>query len=117
MLSPKFKKSILKFFRKEAYYRDYDALANRAALKARIEECTENGQIAVCRSGHDCDLCYYDRVSIIDAPVSVFAFEKAEDEHREYLDGPESMWIDKPSNHDNQGHYQTRDVAAEMAGY
>ena len=25
--------------------------------------------------------------------------------------------IDKPSKHDNQGHYHSRDVAAEMAGY
>ncbi len=117
MLTAKFKKTILKHFRKAAYWRDYDHLMNRLSLKMRIEECTENGKIAVCRSGHDCDLCYYDSVRIIDAPVSVFAFERAEDRHREYLDGPESMWIDKPSKHAWDNFYQSRDVAAEMAGY
>ena len=106
-------KRLLKRLVKRSSYVHTDHLEERALMKAHIEACTEDGKIAVCRSGHDCDHYHYNSVRIIEAPRSVFAWFKAEDEHRQYLDGPERMWIDKPSNVEVAG----RDVAAEMAGY
>lgn len=92
-----------------------DHLAERALMLARIQDCTEDGRIAVCRRGHDCDHSHYNSVRIEDAPRSFFAWLKAEEEHRAYLDGPESMWLDKPSNVEEG--YECRDVAAEMMNY
>lgn len=92
-----------------------DHLEERALMKQHIIDCTENGRIAVCRSGHDCDHMHYNTVRLVEAPKSFFAWLKAEEKHREYLDGPEYTYIAKPS-HVEVGE-QYRDVAAEMAGY
>lgn len=96
MLTEKDKKAIRRAIR-EFRYPVHDHLTERAALKLHIEACTEGGKIAIHRSGMDCDCTQYRSCRIVDAPKSVFAFVHGEEKHREWLDGPESMWIDKPS--------------------
>lgn len=98
MLDQQSKKLIRKLFRVWSDERR-DHLAERAALKAHIEACTEDGKIAINRSGMDCDCSQYASTRHIPAPLSVFAFVVEEDKHCESLDGPESMWIGKPSEY------------------
>jgi len=74
-----------------------DLLEQRAALKARIEAVTEDGMIAVCRSGRDCDGVSYISATHIPAP-GLMAFVKSEADHDRWLDGPESTWLAKPSD-------------------
>lgn len=116
MFTPKIKRNLRRIVKNGLAYR-YDALAERAMFKQRIDECTENGQIAVCRSGQDCDGVRYNSVRITDAPKSFFAYMRDEDQHREYLDGPENMWIERPSDHDGENYYHAVDTYAEADGY
>lgn len=88
-----------------------DRLAQRARLKAHIEACTEQGKIAIVRSGMDCDCTSYTHVNHVPTPLSVLAFERDEDEHQSWLDGPESMYIAKPS--DEPEYHNTIDLALE----
>jgi hypothetical protein len=89
-----------------------DELAAKWSLRQHIDACTEDGKIAVCRSGMDCDCTQYASVRIVPAPLSVLAWVKAEDEHQRWLDGHESTWIDKPSSHDGES-YRSADRALE----
>jgi len=83
----------------------------RAALVARWERCVENGMIAVIREGMDCDCSQYKHVTHIPVPVSVVAYERQEDEHREWLDGPESCYFGKPSDYPE--YHASADLALE----
>lgn len=111
----KHKRRLKRIVARHALIHQRDHLAERALMKAHIEACTEGGLIAVCRSGHDCDHMHYNSVRLVKPPRSFFAWLKAEEEHRAYLDGPESMTILPPSHVEEGESY--RDVAAEMAGY
>lgn len=83
----------------------------RAAIKARWNAVSENGMIAVCRSGMDCDCTQYAHVSHVAVPLSVFQWMIDEDEHRQWLDGPESTWFAKPSDYPQM--YRSSDRALE----
>lgn len=85
----------------------------RDSWRRAFEARQEAGHIAVVRSGMDCDCTQYKRVSIIDAPVSVVAWLRDEWEHRNWLDGPESVWLEPPSNWPDGNHYVSRDRALE----
>ena len=117
MLTAKQRQLIKRLFRQTRTSYHHDNLAYRWALKQHITACTEDGQIAICRSGQDCDGVRYNSVRIVDAPKSVFAFMREEEDHREWLDGPENMWIEKPSDHNNENHYDSVDTYAERDGY
>lgn len=67
--------------------------------------------IAVMRSGMDCDCTQYSSVRHVEAPKSILKFIRDEEEHREYLDGPESVSYGKPS--DNEPDYRSADRAME----
>jgi hypothetical protein len=88
------------------------AINYRANLVTALDAATENGRVAICRSGMDCDSVQYSSEDVIDRPRNIIAFLKAEGEHERWLDGPESTWFDKPSNVDD-GHYASRDRALE----
>lgn len=111
MLTPALRKAVKNAVRMSLASR-YDGLAEKQALLRRIQSCTENGHIAICRSGMDCDCTQYSRVTIVPVPTLV-AFIRDEDEHQQWLDGPESVWIDKPSDHDNRNYYASSDRALE----
>ena len=96
---------------------DY-AINERAAVKAAIEAATEKGYDAIVRDGMDCDCMQYHQVAHVPAPLSVFAFCKAEDDHRKWLDGPESMQIAKPSDYPEPKHISSdRALAAYEDGH
>lgn len=69
----------------------------RHAMLTRIRAATENGKIAIVRDGMDCDCTQYHDVKHVDAPLSVVEFMWREDEHRQWLDGPEYVSIVRPS--------------------
>jgi hypothetical protein len=83
----------------------------RAELAAQFRDKAEDGMVAIVRSGMDCDCTQYRTAVHIPVPLSVFAFQKGEEDHREWLDGPESMWIAKPS--DEPRMRKSRDRALE----
>lgn len=114
IFTTKQKRRIRKAFARGRFAGPRDVLADRAYFAEYMKLCTEDGKIAVCRTGHDCDHMHYTSVTIVPTP-GVFAFLKAEDKHRESLDGPETVWIARPSSVEEG--YSCRDVAAEMAGY
>lgn len=118
MFTKKIKRQLRQFVK--AYYAMPQRSANlhcriteRGNARAVIAAKAENGMIAICRSGMDCDCTRYSSVRIEPVPVSIVAWLKNEDEHNAYLDGPESMWIDPPSAHDNQNSHESRDLALE----
>ena len=91
-----------------------DHLINeRAQWRAHIDANTEGGMVALCRSGMDCDCSKYWDVRIVPAPVSVVAWLRELDNHCQWLDGPESTWFDKPSNHPEGDEHESRDLALE----
>lgn len=96
MASDALKKAVRLAYRR-THHQHVDQLAFRAILKQHITSCTEDGKIAVVRSGRDCDGCSYGIVEHITAP-SVMAWLKYDDERTRYLDGPEACYIDRPSN-------------------
>ena len=91
----------------------HSRITERGNARARFAAMAENGLVAICRSGMDCDCTQYSSVRIEPVPVSIVAWLKAEDEHNQWLDGPESMWIDAPSSHDNEDRYASADRALE----
>jgi len=117
-----FSKEVKRKFRQ--FVKNYSAMPKRSPnLHCRITERgnaravmaarAENGMIAICRSGMDCDCVQYASVRIVPVPVSIVAWLKEEDEHNQWLDGPESMWIDQPSQHDDEESYRSADRALE----
>lgn len=107
-MSPAIRKAVSHAFRRWPQQPDY--LAEKARLKAHIEACTEDGKIAVVRSGMDCDCTEYLDQHHIAAP-SLMAWQKMEEEHEQWLDGPCSTWIGKPSDYP-EGHASC-DLVAE----
>jgi len=91
----------------------HSRIIERGNARARFAAMAENGMVAICRSGMDCDCTQYSSVRIVPVPVSIVAWLREEDEHNNWLDGPESMWLDKPSNHDNEESYASADRAME----
>lgn len=75
----------------------HDSINTRAALRAAIARATEAGKVSVCRAGMDCDGTQYEEHRVIDVPVSIIAWQRAEGEHRQWLDGPERAWFERPS--------------------
>jgi hypothetical protein len=101
---------IHKDWSRKASWRDQH-INERAWLADTFQAKAENGMVAIVREGMDCDCTQYRTVVHIPVPLSVFAFQKGEEDHREWLDGPESMWIAKPSE-EPRGH-KSRDRALE----
>jgi hypothetical protein len=91
----------------------HSRIMERGNARARFTAMAENGLVAICRSGMDCDSTQYSSVHIVPVPVSIIAWLKDEDDHNQWLDGPESMWIDAPSAHDNEDRYASADRALE----
>ena len=85
----------------------------RAEWRRAFEARQEGGKVAVVRSGMDCDCTQYKRVTIIDTPSSVVEWLDEEWKHREWLDGPESVWLEPPSWWPDGNHYASRDRALE----
>jgi hypothetical protein len=83
----------------------------RAQYRAILDRCVEDGKIGVLRSGRDCDCVSYDSSRIVDAPSGAVAFQREEDEHYSWLEGPESTSWAKPSQTIVQ--YHSRDLALE----
>lgn len=83
----------------------------RAALKARIDEVTEDGMFAIVRAGMDCDGTQYRRVSHHVTIHNIFKFHQKEMEHEDALDGVEQTWFQKPS--EEEPSYKSRDRALE----
>jgi hypothetical protein len=89
----------------------HSSINDRARLLKQIQANTEDGMIAVYRSGMDCDCTQYSRCSIIPAPKGAFIEQYHEDQHQQWLDGPESSWYGKPSQ--AEPHYKSADRALE----
>lgn len=83
---------------------------DRADLAGVITRYAEDGKIAVIRSGMDCDCTQYYRATIIDVP-QLFAWQRDEDEHQQWLDGPESTSFARPS--ETEPRYASSDRALE----
>lgn len=94
-MSPALKRSIRLAVRRWA--QKPDPLAVKVILKATIAACTENGLVALCRSGRDCDGVSYSSVDHIPAP-GLMAFITSQADHEAWLDGPENTWFAKPSD-------------------
>lgn len=96
---------------------DYQ-INERADLKAAFDRVDEDGMIAVVRSGMDCDCTQYHSVSIIQRP-GLMAWQKSEDEHRQWLDGTEHTWFESPTDHPegNQSLTSDRALAAYEDGH
>jgi hypothetical protein len=69
----------------------------KAKARAILDNNVEDGKIAVYRSGRDCDGVEYDKAYITDAPTGVVEFIRSEEEHYQWLDGPERTHFGKPS--------------------
>jgi hypothetical protein len=102
-MTPQLRKALLKCCRHGSWRSFHDPLRHRARIRSRIDACTQDGMIAIHRSGRDCDGVHSWSVTHIPAPVSVLAFLKAEDEHNSWLDGPETMSIVTPRDHPEGG--------------
>jgi hypothetical protein len=85
------------------------AINERAGIAARIAECAVDGKIQLVRSGMDCDCTKYLHSTTISAPTSIFQFQRDENKHREWLDGTENTWLERPS----EDVYESRDLALE----
>lgn len=85
----------------------------RAALEARCREVEVGGRVAVVREGHDCDCSSYvdRRTSISPRLLGLAVWQRLEDQHREWLDGPERTYFERPGAHAT-GHW-SRDCALE----
>lgn len=122
----KIKKAILTAFRQHGwpngprakqYPSAIDSRINqRAAFQTRMAAVQQRGYVAIVRSGMDCDCTQYYRVSHIPVPLSLFAFQHNEDQHCEWLDGPESMFIGHPSEHPVEHRSSDRALAAYEDG-
>ena len=95
-ISPALRRAVSRACRHNMWRNRYDHLAYKAKVKARFEDCAENGKIAVFRSGRDCDGVSYIHVDHIDVP-GVAEWLRDEDEHARWLDGPENVSIFRPS--------------------
>lgn len=93
------------------------AINRRAALLSTISRVTENGLVALIRSGMDCDCTQYYSVCHIKPMTSVVKFLKDEEEHRAWLDGPESVYFGKPSEYPETNLYSDRALAAYEDGH
>lgn len=81
-------KSIAK---RDSYYKR-DKLANRAALKQRIEEEAQDGLVTVVQAGTDCDGYRYRHSSNI--PALVMAYVRHENNIYDWADGPVSVYLE-----------------------
>lgn len=87
-----------------------DKLLRRAELKIDLEQCIENGKIAIFESGMDCDCSEYERIYHQKA-MSVMEYIKYQDETFKWADGTVSVGYGKPSQHPIESY--SRDLAAE----
>jgi hypothetical protein len=83
----------------------------RAEIARIFARWSENGRIGVCRSGMDCDCTQYRSERVIDVP-HVLVWQIEEEKHREWLDGPESVWFVTPSEC-RDGYHASADRALE----
>ena len=91
-------------------YRNNDELLQRAKIKIGLEQCIENGKIAIFESGMDCDCSQYERTYHKKA-MSVMEYIKYQNETFEWADGVVSVGYGKPSEHPVESH--SKDLAAE----
>jgi hypothetical protein len=89
----------------------------RAEWAAAFAKFGRGGKVALCRSGMDCDCTQYSHVTHMDVPKSLFAFIKAEEEHREWLDGPESTWLEVVEDAPEEDLYSDRALEAYEEGH
>lgn len=89
----------------------------RVEWQRRFIKNSENGIIAICRSGMDCDCTQYRTVTHMATPVSLMAWVRDEDSNREWLDGPETTWVAKPSDEPEGSLYSDRAMAAHEDGH
>jgi hypothetical protein len=89
----------------------------RAGYARRFAEVAENGRVALCRSGMDCDCTQYRTTTHMDVPVSLFAFVRSEHEHERWLDGTESVWFDRLSEQPEMHLSSDRALAAYEDGH
>lgn len=117
--NPKFKHQLLLMYRRSGHTTppnaqrklkqvDYN-INERAGWDAAFKRNAEDGVVALRRSGMDCDCTQYVHVTHMEVPVSLFAFVRGEEEHRQWLDGPESTTIGRPSE------YPERHASADRA--
>lgn len=90
----------------------HDAINERAYWHTAFHYYAENGHVVLCRSGMDCDCVQYASERLIPVPASIFAWCREEDAHREYLDGPESKWLERPEE-DHRDGYRSADRTLE----
>lgn len=83
----------------------------RHQFRRILDRTVVNGWFGVVRSGHDCDCSQYYRESIEIAPKGAVQFMRQEQEHEEWLDGPESTHYRKPDEITPQ--HKSRDRALE----
>lgn len=76
--------------------RVHHSINRRAAVRRAIDSVAVGGRVASVRSGMDCDCTQYFRKVTIDVPESLMKWQRDEDHHQSYLDGPESQWWEAP---------------------
>lgn len=84
---------------------------DRADWQRQIERAREGDEIGVVISGMDCDCTAYHRERVIPVPGLV-EWQRREARRREWLDGPESLQLVRPSEIDPDAGY-SRDLAME----
>jgi hypothetical protein len=86
-----------------------DWLASKIPVKARIEECAEDGVVAVIESGRDCDgVQYWGRTHTI--PATLTHYQRLCDTIGDWADGPYWLEVERPSV---KVQYGSRDLTME----
>ena len=96
IMTPQLKRAVRLAFRRTRDTGLGDPLFYKAMVARRLAACTEEGMIAVVRTGRDCDGCSYHSVEHMPAPT-LMAWLNWDNQRTEWLDGPESCWIASPS--------------------
>lgn len=89
----------------------HSSIEQRAGYRRILDTCVEDGKIGYVRSGMDCDCTQYRREDVRPAPAGAFVFQREEDEHQSWLDGPESTYWLRPS--ETEKSYRSADRALE----
>jgi hypothetical protein len=93
-LRRKFSRAMREFIASRSYG---STVETNAAIRAALDANIEDGKIALYVDGRDCDGVQYSRSYVMDAWKSVAAFKQWDEERINWLDGPESITLGKPS--------------------
>lgn len=89
-----------------------DILAQKVTKIEYMNECAENGQVAIMGNGMDCDgSAWEDRFYCL-LPAIPMAIQRWLDEKYSDAEGPESYWLVKPSEVEEYEE-ENRDLALE----